>query len=309
MPWRSHDGSVVLYHGDCRKVLADMPDNSVDFVFADPPYPYVKKTYGYWNEKQWRKLIDTVIEECRRILKPTGSMVLVLQPNSEQVGRVRPWLWRFVADWAERWNLVRDVYWWNYATLPTSGCEVRYGLPRASLKHLVWLGPADCYRDQGAVLWKPSDDTLARKMEERRRGRTGSKQHLSGAHVNVETIYNQMGHRGGVTPFNVLPITNTDATNSSGSWKHPAGTPLDLVLWWLRYCCPEGGLGLDPFLGAGTTALAAMQLCRRAIGIEIVEEYYNTAVLRAKAAGAFSADDAEETPGSGANDQMQGRLW
>ena len=96
--------------------------------------------------------------EGRRVLKPTGSMVVILQPNFEKVGRMRLWLWDFVA-WAGReWNLVQDVYWWNFGCLPSACASRHHGLMRQSVKMCVWLGPAGCYRRQDNVLWLPCDD-------------------------------------------------------------------------------------------------------------------------------------------------------
>ena len=67
--------------------------------------------------------MKTVVIEGRRVLKPTGSMVIILQPNFEKVGKMRLWLWEFVA-WAGReWNLVQDVYWWSFDAMPLSWNE------------------------------------------------------------------------------------------------------------------------------------------------------------------------------------------
>jgi DNA modification methylase len=86
--------------------------------------------------------------------------------------------------------------------------------------------------------------------------------------------------RGGVTPFNVLPIPNTNSTDSAGSHGHGAGTPIELTSWWERYICPIDGMVLDPFLGSGTMGLAAVQECRRFIGIEKEPRYFDIACKR-----------------------------
>ena len=105
--------------------------------------------------------MKAVVTEGRRLLKPTGSMVVILQPNFEKVGKMRLWLWEFVA-WAGReWNLVQDAYWWSYDAMPLSGTNRKQGLMRHSVKMCVWLGPANCYRNQENVLWLPSDTIFA----------------------------------------------------------------------------------------------------------------------------------------------------
>lgn len=74
--------------------------------------------------------------------------------------------------------------------------------------------------------------------------------------------------RGGVTPFNLLPVANAASNRGSGDEGHGAGTPYELAAWWIRYICPPGGVVLDPFGGAGTMAEAARDQGRRCILIE-----------------------------------------
>jgi len=119
-------------------------------VITDPPYPCIKRDYGYWTVEEWWELIvEGVIPEVRRILKPTGSAVFILQPNSEKVGKMRGWLWEFMAWVCREWNMVQDVWWWNPAVMPSGVSTPRSrGLTRASVKACVWGGSSNCYRAQ-----------------------------------------------------------------------------------------------------------------------------------------------------------------
>lgn len=253
-----------LFEGSCLDVLPKLPDESVDAVVSDPPYPYVKRPYGYWEEDAWRAMIDGTLNELRRVLKPKGSALLVLQPNSEELGRMRSWLWRFLADWSDHWNVVQDLWWWNPATPPGVHAQRRIGLLRPSMKALVWLGPSDCYRNQDAVLLplaeatklaaETGDDTLRYKP--------------SGYHGNKRQACAAALERGGSTPFNVLRMANTNSATSGGAKGHSAATPLELCRWAVRYLCPEGGTVLDPFAGSATVGRAALELGRRFVGIE-----------------------------------------
>ena len=254
---------VRVVQGDALEVLRSLPDASFDAVFTDPPYPCIKREYGYWTEAEWFALMDPVVAECRRVLRPTGSAVFVLQPNSERVGRMRTWLWEFLAKWGKEWGVVQDAYWWNYTALPLTGTSREQGLMRSSLKPCVWLGPADCYRDQLSVLWEESSSNVAARAAARLdRGRVGRKS-IGG--LNDKTARGLAAERGGTTPFNVLPI---DVDGKRGDCGHGARTPTALARWWVRYVCPPGGLVLDPFLGSGTTALACVAEGRRCVGVE-----------------------------------------
>jgi len=268
-----------------------MDAESVDAVVTDPPYPCIKRSYGYWTEEQWFALINPVVEQCRRVLKPTGSAVFILQPNSERVGRMRTWLWEFMLKWGKEWGIVQDAWWWNHKTMPSGGAASA-GMLRASLKACVWLGNDDCFRCQGSVLWSESDENKSRRLA----GRCGSFSHPSGQSVNYERMGIAAVNRGGVTPFNLLPIPGVDEEQSKSGGKHSAMTPLTLCRWWTRYICPPNGVLLDPFAGSGTTGVAAIQEGRQYIGIERMPEYVEIARQRIAAAQAETPLFAEGNP-------------
>lgn len=266
---------VKVIRADCLTRLNRIPEAAFDAVVTDPPYPCIDRSYGYWTEAEWFALMDPVVEQCRRVLKPTGSAVFILQPNSEKVGRMRPWLWEFMAKWTREWGMVQDAWWWNIAAVPTKHCDRNVGLLRPSLKACVWLGANECYRDQKSVLWAQSQANASVDRADRVIRRSPS-----GQSVRKGRASGVADERGGVTPFNVVPIANTNSTNSAGSHGHGAGTPLTLTRWWVRYICPKGGLVLDPFGGSGTTGVACVKEGRRCLLIERNTEYAEIARAR-----------------------------
>jgi DNA modification methylase len=267
------EGGVTLYHGDCREVLRALPDASVDAVITDPPYPEISRDYGRLTEAEWHDLMRSVVGEVRRVLKPSGSAVFVLQPNWERVGRMRPWLWEFMAWTSREWNMVQDAYWWNHAAMPGRYAD----LMRPSVKPCVWLGLPDCYRNLDAVLWAESAANIARRAEMRARGDEPLKTYPSGRTMRHSRSTVAAEARGGVTPFNVLPLANTNSTTSGGGAGHGAATPLPLCSWWARYICPPGGAILDPFAGSGTTGIAAVEHGCSYVGIEQMPRYVEVA--------------------------------
>ena len=118
--------------------------------------------------------------------------------------------------------MVQDAYWWNIAALPQECAMPRSGLLRPSLKACVWCGLGDCYREQKEVLWEESQANI----QSRTSARCERKAKPSGQSVNQLSATSASVSRGGVTPFNVLPIPNNNATDSAGSHGHGAGTPL-----------------------------------------------------------------------------------
>ncbi len=273
-PRRARLNATRLIHGDCRKELAKLPDRSVDLILTDPPYPEIDREYGRLAEAEWHELMRAVVTEGRRVLKPTGSMVVILQPNYETVGRMRLWLWEFVA-WAGReWNLIQDAYWWTFDAMPLTGSSRKDGLMRQSVKMCVWLGPANCYRNQDNVLWLPSDALFA----EHRSGKA-LRHTPAGRSYRDGRIAETVEERGGTTPFNLLPVAVGGAAGAGTG--HPATTPYDVAAWWVKYLLPQDGVLLDCFAGSGTMLAAGLDFgAGQVIGIEKLKKYIRIAENR-----------------------------
>lgn len=258
------DMPVSVVEGDALDLLRALPSASIDSVVTDPPYPEISREYGRWTEAEWFELMNPVVEECRRVLKPSGSAVFVLQPNSERPGRLRTWLLEFSLKWAREWGMVQDAYWINTCPMPTDGAN-NHGLMRAAAKWCVWLGHEDVYRDQRSALWDAEPVRLD-KLRRRAERKSPSQSHCGGK--NEAAAVESVIRRGGANPMNVYPC----GSESHGA-GHPAQTPIRLARWWVRYITPPGGTVLDPFLGSGTTALAALAENRLCVGSERFPKY------------------------------------
>ena len=267
-------GAVTLIHGECQNELKKIASHSVDCIISDPIYPEINREYGRITEENWHSLMRKVVTESRRILKPKGSAVFIFQPNYEKIGKMRLWMWEFLLWAAKDWNLVQDVYWWNIDCLPLAGTNRKQGLLRQSVKLCVWLGEPDCYRNQDAVLWTPSDSMAAKRRADIAL-RTGP----SGRTYRNSTIAKATDERGGTTPFNLLPIST--GGQQGGSESHPASTPYDVAAWWCRYLLPPDGVLLDPFVGSGTMLQAGLDNgASKVIGIEKEKKYLQIANRR-----------------------------
>lgn len=278
--------SWQIIQGDCLDVLPSLESASFDAIITDPPYPHIKREYGVWTADEWLAMMRRLVPELRRVLKPTGSCVMVLQPNSERVGRMRTWLWEFMAEVGKEWGIVQDAYWWNPIVLPNGGAPHR-GLMRPSVKPCVWLGEPACYRNQDAVLWSESERNAAYRQVKRAAPDYDIRVVSANGVNNVKrtTCAGAAERRGGVTPFNLLPITHGAGQTSAGAYGHGAGTPLSLCRWWTRYICPPGGRILDPFAGSGTTGIAAIEHGCDYVGIERYAKYVPIAEGRLAKAG------------------------
>jgi DNA modification methylase len=271
---RARLAATTLIRGDCRQELRELATGSADAIITDPIYPEVSREYGRLCERDWHALLREVVGEARRVLKPSGSAVFILQPNYQRVGKMRLWPWEFILSAAREWNLVQDCYWWAVDALPLAGTNRRYGLLRQSVKWCVWLGRPDCYRDQAQVLLTPSQANSARD-----RADALLRKSPSGRTYRNSTVARAADERGGTTPFNCLPIPTGGQPGGAGG--HPAPTPYDLAAWWCRYILPPGGVLVDPFCGSGTVLVAGLDHgASRVIGIDKEAKYLKTAGRR-----------------------------
>lgn len=276
---KSRLAATTLILGDCRKKLREIQTATVDCVICDPVYPEVRargEHYPRVSEADWFDLMKDVVRECKRVVKPQGSAVFVLQPNYDKLGKMRLWLWDFVS-WAGReWNLVQDCWWWTIDAMPLAGTRREYGLLRQSVKMCVWLGAPDCFRNQGAVLWTPAQATLADVASTRYRNDDRLRTGPSGRTIRQARLARAITERNGATPFNLLPIPA--GPNVSGRSVHPAITPYELAAWWCKYLLPEDGVLLDPMCGSGTTLVAGLDHgASRVIGIDKVKKFLDIA--------------------------------
>lgn len=277
----------ALHHGDCLAWLDTLPAESIDAVICDPPYAEIDRDYGRMTEAQWEVFAHALVRKSLRVLKPRGSAVFIIQPNSERVGRMRAWVFRFLAWCADdivretggRVGMVQDAWWWNITAAPTAHCARENGLMRPSLKPSVWVGPENCYRSQEDVLWAESSYNAAERTSSRA-SKNSREKHISGASMHEGKARAAALERGGVTPFNVLPMHNSGNTDSGSAHGHDASTPYDLAAWWVRYLCPKGGIVADPCGGTMTMGLAAVRQGRRFLGCEKMESHYQKGVAR-----------------------------
>lgn len=265
----------TIHHCDALDLLRALPDGCIDAIITDPPYAEISRDYGRLSEDDWMILMQAVTLEIKRILKPSGSALIIIQPNSETVGTMRAWVWNYLSWCCQKWNVIQDAYWWNISQPPTVHSQRKNGLMRPSVKTLVWLGSPDCYRNQDEILWRPSDETLARSKTN-----MALQKKPSGYTMREARMVNTAIERGGSTPFNILPVPNTDSRDSAGSSGHGAGTAYDVIDYWMRYISKPKDLVLDSFMGSGTTAIVARDNERHYIGCDISEEYVTLANRR-----------------------------
>lgn len=237
--WSSPDGRVRLIHGDSLEVLEQLPERSVDVVFADPPYflsnggttcqagKRVSVDKGGWDKSRGaednHEFNRRWLAACQRVLTDDGTIwvsgtahvIFSVGYAMQQLG----------------FKLLNDVVWEKPNPPPNLSC--RY------FTHSTEL-----------ILWAAK----SRK----------SKHFFD---------YPSMKKRnGGKQMKNVWRMT-APSKGEKQHGRHPTQKPLSLLEQLLRASCPPGGRALDPFNGSGTTGVAAATLGLSYVGIELDPEY------------------------------------
>ncbi|MFQ6135390.1 MAG: DNA-methyltransferase [Nitrososphaerales archaeon] len=258
----------TIIHGDCLEVLKTFPSEKINLIMTSPPYAYNrKKTYGGVPIKKYVEWFLPISEQLKRVLDPKGSFVLNIKERT--VDRERgTYVYELVmAMRRQGWLWIEDYIWHKKNTYPGKWPN-RFRDVWEHCYHFTKSKKFNMYQEAVMVpMGKWADKRLA-KLSETDRKRDESKT-LSGFGKNVS---HWVGRKL-VYPDNVLHLA-TECSNR----QHSAAFPIDLPKWFIKLFTKQGSIVLDPFIGSGTTALAAMELGRHYIGIELNKEYFQIAL-------------------------------
>lgn len=246
-----------LFQGDSIEWLTSLADESVELVFADPPYNIKKadwdnfesqESYIAWS-MQW-------IEQASRVLKPNGSMYVC--GFSEILADLKHPASRLFASC--RWLV------WHYKNKANLGND--WGRSHESILHLRKSKTFRLNIDQVRIPY--GSHTLKYPAHP---------QAESSNFGNGKTRDHWTPHPMGAKPKDVLEIPTT--CNGSGeSTPHPTQKPEELVRKLVLAASESGDVVVDPFSGSGTTVVVAEQLGRRWLGCELNTEFNCWAVDR-----------------------------
>ena len=247
--WQSANGQSALYHGDGLALMADLPADSVDCIWTDPPYllsndgvtcvagKRVSVNKGAWDRSDGiendHEFNLSWLRECYRVLKPAGTIWVT--------GTYHVYLSVGLAMMQLGFRILNDIIWEKSNPPPNLGCR--------------------CFaHSTETILWA----TKAPK---------GSK-HKYTFH------YQEMKDENGGKQMKTVWRFPAAGRPEKQFGKHPTQKPIALIERCLRASTNPGDLVLDPFAGAASTGCAALALGRRFIGSEIEPEYADIGAQR-----------------------------
>lgn len=269
--------------GDAYEQLQQLPDDLVDTIVTSPPY-YRQRDYQSPQQIGQEASVDTYVDrlvavfsECRRVLKPTGSLWMVLGDkyiNGCQLGL--PWRVALALQEHE-WILRSDVIWHKPNAMPSS-VKTR---PTTDHEYVFFMTQQQKYYYDADAIREPHV-TFSKESRMRggrghffQRGSTPEKGKNRGDSNLHDGRWDQAFHPQGRNKRTVWSISLSKVREA-----HFAVFPESLVETCLKASCPPGGLVLDPFLGSGTVALVARRLERHYLGIDCMPDYCDMAQRR-----------------------------
>jgi len=232
-----------IIQGDCLKIFKNIPDNSVDMTFADPPFNLKKNYRSYKDRLEFQEYLDWCekwISEMVRVTKPTGSIFIHNIPK---------WL-TYYASFLNEFAHFKHWISWDAPTAPM-GKSLQpsnygilfYGKSEKGTKINELRYPHKRDRKQGFLL----------------KDYGGKKDKLHPFGPLVSDVFTDI-HR---------------IKHNKKRDLHPCQLPIHLMDRLILLSTDENDIVLDPFSGTGTTGISAKRLGRKYIGLELDQEYVN----------------------------------
>lgn len=243
-----------LYQADCLVILNELPENSVDMIFADPPYFLSSGSFTCQNGKMvsvkkaaWDLSNGTKsnfdfhlkwVNACRRVLKPNGTIWISGTYHSiYQCG---------YALQLSGFHFLNDISWFKPNASPNLSCRFF----TASHETLLWARKEKKGKHIFNYSLMKNGDWLEDKLKKPK--------------LQMRSVWS----------------INTPKKSEKKFGKHPTQKPFDLLKRIVLASTNKGDIILDPFTGSSTTGLAAYFYDRNFIGIDTEKSYLDLSIKR-----------------------------
>lgn len=263
-------GGHIIIWGDAIEVLSkEIEDNSIDLIFADPPYNIGKNFNGFkdkWEtDEQYLEWCHKWLDLCVNKLKSNGSFYVMTSTQN------MPYFDMYLR---KRLTILSRIVWYY----DSSGVQARKYF--GSLFEPILFS----VKDKNNYTFNSKDILVKAK--------TGAVRKLIDYRKSQPQIYNSKKVPGNVWEIPRVRYRMPEYEN------HPTQKPIALLDRIVRASSNEGDIVLDPFSGTFTTSFVAKQLSRRSIGMEIQEEYVKVGLRRLQITSKYNGKPLQKEPRS-----------
>jgi len=242
---------IKLYKGDCLEVMKNISDNSIDAIITDPPYGT--------TARKWDSVIDFDLMwlELNRIIKPNGAIVLFGSEPFSSALRMS--------------NIKNYKYDWIWDKNKPTGHLNAKKQPLRVTENIAVFYKKQCTYNPQLIDRNKKNIRKTDYIPNLKNATTYGKRRDNFKYNEGRTIPIDKGY-----PKNYLKFIGV-GTNSKKNRLHPTQKPLELMEYLIKTYTNKGETVLDFTMGSGSTGVAAKNLNRNFIGIEMDEKYFKIA--------------------------------
>lgn len=283
------NGEATVYHADCFKAFKKLPDNSIDFIATDPPY-FLDGMGDDWSDEKLNKkashakaigglpvgmkfdplqgkklqtFFAKVSSEAMRVLKPGGFMIAFSQPR----------LFHRMAVAAEDSGFeVRDMLVWEHGGGQGKAFTQDHFVRKMKLSPKEKAAIIKKLQNRKTPQLRPKFESLL-LLQKPKQGT------FIDNWLKWETGLVKIDFPGGSQQTTIFSYQKP---SKEKDFEHMTIKPVELMKKLIEVFSLPGQTVLDPFLGSGTTAVAALELGRKFVGFEIEKKYVDLALKRIK---------------------------
>jgi adenine-specific DNA-methyltransferase len=245
---------AVVFPGDCLDLLRTVPDEAIQLVVTSPPYNIGKEYEKKLKLEAYIAQQAAVIRECVRVLSPRGSICWQVGNHVDR-GAIVPLDAVLYPVFSELGLKMRNRIIWHFEH--GLHCTNRFS---GRYETIIWFTKNDNYTFHLDPIRVPQ--------------KYPGKKHFKGPNAG-EYSSNPLGKN----PGDVWIIPNVKS-NHVEKTEHPCQFPVELIERLVLSMTIEGDWILDPFLGTGTSIIAAIRHSRRGAGAEVMPKYVELARSR-----------------------------
>ena len=242
----------TIFPGDCADLIRSLPDESVDLVMTSPPYCIGKAYEDKTQAEDFVKNHNAILPEILRVTRVGGS--ICWQVGSHVHDNIVVPLDAIVYSSfskSDQLQLRNRIVWtFGHGTHCTRRFSGRH-------ETILWFTKGDDYHFELDAVRVPQKYPGKKHYKGRNRGKPS-------------------GNPLGKNPGDVWDIPNVKA-NHVEKTKHPCQFPVALAQRLIRALCPPNGLVVDPYIGSGSTGIAALVEGREFLGCDIEAKYVKIA--------------------------------